>query len=139
MRCLVLLMLLPSTAFADTVIALRRIPAQAVVSAADLNTVDAAIAGAATDVALVIGQEARVTIYAGRPVFMSDFGPAALINRNQRVSLIYIMGDLQISVEGRALGRGGAGDTIRAMNLASRNAVSGIVTETGAIRVGPIP
>jgi flagellar basal body P-ring formation protein FlgA len=121
------------------VIALRRIPAQSVVSAGDLNTVDAAIEGAVTDATLVIGQEARITIYAGRPIRSGDFGPPALVDRNQIVSLIYVAGGLQITAEGRALGGGGTGDTIRAMNLSSRTTVSGIVTETGAVRVGPLP
>jgi flagellar basal body P-ring formation protein FlgA len=139
MRWCLVLMLWPGLASADSVIALRRIPAQAVVSAEDLNTVDAAIEGAITDAALVIGQEARVTIYAGRPILAGDFGPPALVDRNQIVSLIYVAGGLQIVTEGRALGRGGTGDVIRAMNLASRTTVSGIVTETGAVRVGPTP
>lgn len=139
MRWMLVLMLWPGIATADSVIALRRIPAQAVVSAADLNTVDAAIEGAITDATLVIGQEARVTIYAGRPIRIGDFGPPALVDRNQIVSLIYVAGGLQIMAEGRALGRGATGDTVRAMNLSSRSTVSGIVTETGALRVGPTP
>lgn len=139
MRWLVILMLWPGLAQADSVIAQRRIPAQAIVSAEDLNTVDAAIEGAVTDATLVIGQEARVTIYAGRPIRIGDFGPPALVDRNQIVSLIYVAGGLQIVAEGRALGRGGTGDVIRAMNVASRTTVSGTVTETGALRVGPTP
>jgi flagellar basal body P-ring formation protein FlgA len=139
MRWIVLVMLCPGLASAESVIALRRIPARSVVSAADLNTVDSAIEGAVTDATLVIGQEARVTIYAGRPIRIADFGPPALVDRNQIVSLIYMAGGLQITAEGRALGRGGTGDVIRAMNLSSRTTVSGIVTETGAVRVGPTP
>ena len=139
MRWLVCLMLCPGAAFADSVIALRTIRAQSVVTAADLNAVDAVIDGAVTDAALVIGQEARVTIYAGRAVRASDVGPPALVDRNQIVQLIYVAGGLQIVTEGRALGRGGTGDVIRAMNLVSRTTVSGIVTQTGALRVGPIP
>jgi flagellar basal body P-ring formation protein FlgA len=139
MRWVLFLMLSPSAAFAESVIALRRIPAQSVVSAADLDTVDAVIEEAVTDAALVIGQEARVTIYPGRPIRSADFGPPALVDRNQIVSLIYVAGGLQITVDGRALGRGGTGDIIRAMNLSSRTTVSGIVTETGAVRVGPPP
>jgi flagellar basal body P-ring formation protein FlgA len=139
MRWLLLLMLWPGLASAESVIALRRIPAQSVVGAADLNTVDAVIEGAVADAALVIGQEARVTVYAGRPIRAEDFGPPALVDRNQIISLIYVAGGLQIVTEGRALGRGGTGDVIRAMNLSSRTTVSGIVTETGALRVGPTP
>jgi flagellar basal body P-ring formation protein FlgA len=139
MRVLGFLMLFPEIASAESVIALRTIQAQSVVTAEDLNAVDAVIDGAVSDAALVIGQEARVTIYAGRPIRPADFGPAALVDRNQIVSLVYDAGGLQIVTEGRALGRGGTGDIIRAMNLSSRTTVSGTVTTTGAVRVGPTP
>jgi flagellar basal body P-ring formation protein FlgA len=139
MRVLGFLMLFPEIASAESVIALRTIQAQSVVTAEDLNAVDAVIDGAVSDAALVIGQEARVTIYAGRPIRSADFGPAALVDRNQIVSLVYDAGGLQIVTEGRALGRGGTGDIIRAMNLSSRTTVVGTVTTTGAVRVGPTP
>ncbi len=139
MRLLLALLWLPGGALAESVIALRTIPAQAVVTADDLNGVDAAIPGAIDDAALVIGQEARVTVYAGRPIRAQDFGAPAMVDRNQIVPLIYVAGGLQITTEGRALGRGGTGDMIRVMNLASRSTVSGFVTDTGAVRVGPNP
>jgi flagellar basal body P-ring formation protein FlgA len=62
----------------------------------------------------------------------------ALVNRNQVVPLIYAQGNLTIVAEGRSLDRAGLGEMVRAMNLASRTTVSGIVTESGAIRVGQI-
>jgi flagellar basal body P-ring formation protein FlgA len=139
MRLMLILALWPGLAAAESVIALRTIPAQSVVTAADLDHVDAVIPGAISDVALVVGQEARVTIYAGRPIRATDFGAPTLVDRNQIVPLIYAAGGLQIVTEGRALGRGGTGDMIRVMNLASRNTVSGVVTDTGAVRVGPLP
>jgi flagellar basal body P-ring formation protein FlgA len=139
MRLMLILALWPGLAAAESVIALRTIQAQSVVSEADLDHVDAVIPGAISDVALVIGQQARVTIYAGRPIRAADFGAPTLVDRNQIVQLIYAAGGLQIITEGRALGRGGAGDVIRVMNIASRSTVSGVVTDTGAVRVGPIP
>jgi flagellar basal body P-ring formation protein FlgA len=139
MRLMLILALWPGLAAAESVIALRTIQAQSVVSEADLDHVDAVIPGAISDVALVIGQEARVTIYAGRPIRATDFGAPTLVDRNQIVPLIYAAGGLQIITEGRALGRGGAGDVIRVMNIASRSTVSGVVTDTGTVRVGPIP
>jgi flagella basal body P-ring formation protein FlgA len=139
MRLMLILALWPGLAAAESVIALRTIQAQSVVSEADLDHVDAVIPGAISDMALVVGQEARVTIYAGRPIRAADFGTPTLVDRNQIVPLIYAAGGLQIITEGRALGRGGAGDVIRVMNIASRSTVSGVVTDTGAVRVGPIP
>ena len=84
---------------------------------------------------VVVGQEARVAIFAGRPIGPSDIGPPALIDRNQIVLLTYRKGAITIVTEGRAMGRGGVGDLVRVMNLASRTTVSGHVAEDGTIRV----
>jgi flagellar basal body P-ring formation protein FlgA len=78
-----------------------------------------------------------VTLYAGRPIPLSALGPPALVERNQVVTLVFQRGGLEIRAEGRALGRGGEGDTIRIMNLASRNTVTGWVTGDGLIHVAP--
>lgn len=137
MRILLTLLFLPSVALADSYVALRTIPARSILSAADVTSVDADIPGAIADPVLVVGREARVTVFAGRPILASDFAPAALVDRNQIISLIYVRGSLQITTEGRALDRAGAGETVRVMNLASRSTISGTVTETGAVRVGP--
>ena len=89
------------------------------------------------DPAAVLGQEARVAIYAGRPVLAGDIGPPALVERNQTVTLVYSRGALTILAEGRSLGRGGAGDSLRAMNIASRTTVTGRVAGDGTVHVGP--
>ena len=137
MRILLAMLMLPSMSFAESYIALRTIPARSILTAADLTSVDADIPGAIADPMLVVGQEARVTVFAGRPILAANFAPPALVDRNQIVSLIYSHGTLQITAEGRALDRAGAGEPVRVMNLASRSTISGLVTDTGAVRVGP--
>jgi flagellar basal body P-ring formation protein FlgA len=137
MRILLALLIMPSLASAESLVALRTIPARAVVVETDFTRVDAEIPGAAMDPEAIVGREARVTVFAGQPILAADFVAPALIDRNQVVPLIYANGVLHIVTEGRALGRAAAGDTVRVMNLASRTTVSGRVTETGAVRVGP--
>lgn len=132
-----LFLVLPDMTMAESLVATRTIRAQSVVQAEDVALVDAAIPGALTAVEGAVGKEARVTIYAGRPVKATDIGSPALIDRNQIVSLSYQTGGLAIVTEGRALARGGAGDVIRVMNLASRSTVSGRVTPDGTVQVGP--
>ena len=128
---------LPQTALADSLVATRTIRAHSVVQADDVTLVAAAIPGALTSPDAALGLEARVAIYAGRPIKSADLGPPALIDRNQIVTLAFQSGGLAILVEGRALARGGVGDVIRVMNLASRSTVSGHVTADGTVRVGP--
>lgn len=129
------LCLLPTMAQADSLIATRLIAPGATITAADLALADAAIPGALTDTAAAIGQTARVAIYPGRPVRAQDIGVQILVKRNQPVTLRYASGALAIQAEGRALGTGGAGDTIRALNTGSKTTVSGLILPDGTLDV----
>lgn len=136
MRPLIALLLMTVPALAESVVATRTIRALTVIGPEDLTIVEAALPGALSDPALAVGQEARVAIYAGRPVRAQYLGAPALVDRNQLVSLIFLSGGLAISTEGRALARGAEGEVIRVMNLGSRTTVSGRVGADGAIYVG---
>lgn len=128
----------PSVSGADSVVALRTLPALSVVSEADITLVDAEIDGALTELDLAVGQEVKTTVYAGRPLRPQDLGSPALVDRNQIVALIYRSGTLTIAAEGRALQRGAEGDVIRVMNLASKSTVSGRITPDGRVTVGDL-
>jgi flagellar basal body P-ring formation protein FlgA len=134
---LAVLAALPPPAAADTVIAARTMRAGSVIGPLDLAIEAGVTPGALADPAAAIGQEARVILYAGRPVHAADLGPPAVIGRNEIVTLVYRAGGLSIVTEGRALGRAGVGDRIDVMNLGSRSTVAGTVTGPGAVRVGP--
>ncbi|MFN4128632.1 MAG: flagellar basal body P-ring formation chaperone FlgA [Paracoccaceae bacterium] len=134
MRWLVLC-LIPLPALADAVVANRVIKAGQVIAAADLSVVDAIIPGTVTDPVFVVGQEARVVLYPGRPIREEQLGPPAIVLRNQVVSLSYIIGTLAIFTEGRALDRGGVGDVIPVVNLTSRNTVQGRIMPDGSVSV----
>lgn len=126
-------------ALAETLVAARTIRAQAILAPSDLKVIGADAPGALRDPAAAVGMEARRVLYEGRPIRPGDIGPPALIDRNQIVPLIYDRAGLVISTDARALSRGGEGDTIRVMNLASRTTVSGVVGIDGAVYVGGLP
>lgn len=133
-----ILALAPGAALAESVVAARTLRAMTLIGPDDVVPSErAAPPGAAARAEQVVGLEARVTLYAGRPIPISALGPPALVERNQIVALVFLSGGLEIRAEGRALGRGGAGDTIRIMNLASRNTVTGRVAEDGEVHVTP--
>lgn len=117
---------------AETVVAVRTIPAQTVITAEDLRIQDTAVPGAVQDPMLLIGQETRVALFPGRPVRPQDVGAPAVVERNQIIVLHYETSGLSISTEGRALGRAGPGDIIRVMNLSSRNTVTARISEDGS-------
>jgi flagella basal body P-ring formation protein FlgA len=127
----------PPAALADTVIAARTIRAQSVITSADVTVVADDVAGTYISLEEVIGLEARVALFAGRPVRVDELGPPAIIERNQIVTLYYHSSVLMIAAEGRALARAGIGDRLRVMNLSSRQTLTGLVQEDGTVSVGP--
>ncbi|MDP3193997.1 flagellar basal body P-ring formation chaperone FlgA [Tabrizicola sp.] len=131
-----LLVALSGPASAESLVATRTIRAKTLIAPEDLTLVSAELPGALSDPALAVGLEARVSIYAGKPVRPGDLGPPTLVERNQLVTLVYLSGGLAISTEGRALARGADGDQIRVMNLGSRNTVMGRIGPDGAVYVG---
>lgn len=135
LRALILLAL-AAPASAESLVATRTIRAKSLVAPEDMTLVSAELSGALSDPAQAIGLEARVAIYAGKPIRAGDLGPPTLVERNQLVTLVYLSGGLAISTEGRALARGSEGDEVRVMNLASRNTVTGRIGPDGAVYVG---
>lgn len=131
--CLTVPMAGPVTA--ESLIAARAIVGSSIVGEADIRFARRSIEGALSDPASVVGREARVTIYAGRPIRAGDLRAPALIERNDIVRLRYRRGGLVIEADGRALGRGAAGDRISVMNLTSRTTLSGLVRKNGYVEV----
>jgi flagellar basal body P-ring formation protein FlgA len=122
---------------AQTIAAAQTIRSKSIITQTDLIVLATIVNGALTDADQVIGMEARTVLYPGRPIRPRDIGPPALVERNQIVTVTYVKGSLFISAEGRALGRGGLGERIRVMNLASRTTLFGTVTASGNIRIAP--
>ncbi len=133
--CLGLMLILTSAAGADSLVAARAIVGNTIVSEADIRFARSDIEGAVSDPAAVVGREAKVTIYAGRPIRAGDFRAPALVERNDIVRLRYRSGGLVIEADGRALDRGAAGERISVMNLTSRTTLSGVVRNSGYVEV----
>jgi len=127
--------LVPMPLIADTLTATRVIRANTVIEPNDVTVSDVSMPGALAAGANISGMEARVTLYPGRPIMPAHVGAAALVTRNQPVTLIYRHGALSIATEGRALSRGGVHDTVKVMNLDSRTTVIGRVHENGTVHV----
>ncbi len=133
---LIVAMLASGAACAQSLIVANPVRARTVISPSDVTVGDVLVAGAVSDLALVVGMEAKTNLYPGRPVLFSDIGPPAIVNRNQTVVMVYKVGTLTITTEGRALERGGAGERIRVMNMDSRLTVTGLVRNDGTVEVG---
>lgn len=123
------------SALAETLVAARTIRSQTVLHATDLIVAEGNTMGSFTQISDVEGLETRVTLYAGRPIRPGDVGPAAVVQRNQVVPLIYSSAGLLITTEGRALDRAAPGEFVRIMNLSSRTTVSGRALADGSVLV----
>jgi len=134
-RLLLILMATISPAVAETVVATRTIPALSVISADDVTINGEPTAEAVNAAQSIIGMEARVALFAGRPIRPGDIGQPAVVERNQVIPLAFERNGLVISTEGRALGRAGPGDTIRVMNIGSRMTVSAMIGGDGVAYV----
>lgn len=139
MRALILagltcLAAMPATA--ATVVATRTLAAGTVIAPDDV-TLDGTILSA-TDAAAaeaVIGRQVRIAIYEGRAVEAGNLTSPTLVERNALVTVTYTSAGLSISTEGRALGRGGAGDSIRVLNIASRATITALINPDGTLSV----
>jgi len=120
---------------AETIVAARTIRAHAIIMPTDVALSTAQISNGYGRAVDVVGQEARVVLYAGRPILVDDIGPPAVVTRNQIVRVQFMGTGLRIETEGRALERGAVGDRVRIMNLASRATLFGQVQEDGSIQV----
>jgi flagella basal body P-ring formation protein FlgA len=130
-------MMAAGVVLAQSVTPTRAIRSQTVIGPADVVLDEAAVPGAFAELAAVVGQEARVTLYPGRPILTNQIGAPALVERNQIVRMHFASGALSIVTEGRVLDRAGEGEIVRVMNLASRQIVTGSVQADGSIEVGP--
>jgi flagella basal body P-ring formation protein FlgA len=129
----------PGTLAAETLVAARTVRAMSVLMPEDLAVSEDEVPGALRHPDEALGLEARTMLYQGRPIRPSDVGPAALVERNALVALVFRRGGLTITAEGRALGRGAVGDRLRVINLSSRTVVTGTVEADGRVAVGSFP
>ena len=132
----IIAMCFPAAVWADSVLATHNIRANTILGPGDVTVRQDGLPSAVSQLRHVIGMEAKVVLYEGRPIKFSDIGPAAIIERNQIVTLVFRQRGLSISTEARSLGRAGPGEILKVMNLASRTTISGMVADDGSVVVG---
>jgi flagella basal body P-ring formation protein FlgA len=133
MRCLWLIaQLLPGPTFAGVLAAAHVLPAGTVIAPADLRVIDSDLPGI-DDPSQILGQQARITIYAGRPIQKSMLRAPILVSRNQLVLLKFRRGPMEITIQARALSAGAAGDLIRVMNIDNHGTVAARVLPDGTL------
>jgi len=130
------LLIFAAPAVAQSVVALSGIRAQSVITPEMVALSEVATPGAFSERNAVIGLEARVNIYPGRPIMLDALGAPAILERNQAVVMRFQRGALTIYSEGRVLERAGVGERVRVMNMDSKTVIFGRVGADGVIEVG---
>ncbi len=87
----------------------------------------------------LVGMEVRRRVTSGNVVTARDIGPRSLVRANTVVTVIWNTGSLSLSMQGRALESGAAGDEIRVLNTATSRTVRGTVLASGQVEVKAIP
>ena len=129
-------LVLAGSANAETLVATRTIRPHTILTQDDVRRAPQQDIDALQHESQAIGLEARVTLYAGRPIYAANLSTPALVERNQLVRMIYRKGGLMIVAGGRAMTRGAFGDSITALNLSSKTIVADRIDSTGAQVVG---
>ena len=94
-----------------------------------------AMQGALTTLGEALGQEARRSIPAFAVVMRRMVGPARVVRRGSRVTLLAEAAGLRVTTAGVAVEDGAVGHTIGVQNLDSRKVVYGKVVDGGTVQV----
>jgi flagellar basal body P-ring formation protein FlgA len=121
---------------AEGLVATRTMRAGDTLGPADVRLDPSLPAGALDRADAAVGLVARRMLVAGRAIMPGDVGPPPAVHRNSPVTLLFRSGGLTISAEGRALADAAIGDPVRALNMTSRQTVSGTVSGNGEVTMG---
>ena len=94
-------------------------------------------ADAPRDADAVIGMAAKRPLRAGAAVSLRDVSAPQVIKAGDAVSVLYEAGGISLSLEGKAMGAAGIGDTVSIQNTASKKIIQATASGPGQAVVGP--
>jgi flagella basal body P-ring formation protein FlgA len=117
----------------------RNLAAGEVVQPADIIWAKAAAAPAdsPSDPEAVIGMAAKRALRAGATVSARDVGAAQVIKAGEIITVVYESDGVALSLQGKAMGPAGVGETISVQNTTSKKFIQAVVTGPGQAAVGP--
>ncbi|MFI4964490.1 MAG: flagellar basal body P-ring formation chaperone FlgA [Caulobacterales bacterium] len=86
---------------------------------------------------MVIGEAAKRPLRAGAVVLARDVGVAQVIKPGDLVTVTYEAEGIVLSLDGKAMGSAGVGETLAVQNTLSKKVVQTVVTGPGQAVVGP--
>ena len=113
------------------VVALRPLPRGTVL------TEDIVAASAGADLSAYLGRQLTRPAFEGRPIRPSDLADPDLVARQSPVTVAFRRGALMLSVPGRALSAGAAGEVVTVLIEGRRAPLRAVVTGAGTVEVRP--
>ncbi|MEE4202185.1 MAG: flagellar basal body P-ring formation chaperone FlgA [Halieaceae bacterium] len=86
-----------------------------------------------TEIEDIIGKEARRDLVPGRTLKYADLRAPELIARGDLVTLVSGGGGVKVSMQGKAMAGGAAGDRILVTNLSSGKRIEGVIAADGSV------
>jgi flagella basal body P-ring formation protein FlgA len=117
----------------------RSLSAGEIVQPTDLvwAKVATAPADAPNDPDAIIGQAAKRPLRAGQVVAARDVGAAIVVRNGDLITVVFESDGVSLSMQGKAMGQGGVGDTLAVQNPTSKKVIQAVVTGPGQAVVGP--
>jgi len=117
----------------------RSLAAGEIVQPTDIAWIKAAAApsDAPGDADMVIGQAAKRPLRSGAVVLARDVGAAQVIRAGDAVTVSYDAEGVSLTLEGKAMGSAGVGDTLSVQNTLSKKIVQAVASGPGQAVVGP--
>ena len=121
-------------------VAARDIPNGTVVAKSDINWVSVTDNqleyGVITDANLLSGRAVTRPIRAGQPLRAIDVVRPKVVARGSLVTIIYQVGGMKLTVQGKAMEDGGVSEAIRVTNIKSQNTVEATVIDSNTVKIG---
>ncbi|NRG18016.1 flagellar basal body P-ring formation protein FlgA [Rhizobiales bacterium] len=88
-----------------------------------------------TDPEEAVGLAAKRRLRASAPLLSGDLQPPVLVERGDKVTLVYKVPGMTLTAQGQAIAQGGKGDVVDIINLQSRRTISATVVSRGRVVV----
>jgi flagella basal body P-ring formation protein FlgA len=117
----------------------RDIAAGEVLAASDVvwGKAAAAASDAAHDPDALIGMTARRPLRAGAAALTRDVATPIVVKTGDVITVSFKADGISLSLQGKALGAGGVGETLNVENTTSKKTIQAVVTGPGQAAVGP--
>lgn len=83
----------------------------------------------------IVGMEVKRVLTRGRPVMKQSVTPPIIVDRGDRVEIVYKKGRMNLTAPGKAVGSAAKGEEVRIVNIISNKTVVATATKEGTVEI----